>query len=103
MWFKYEAILIKSKKLMHQCPKQHLFNLFQKIYLILKLYNVCGFDLFSILQISLVRIIPYAHVVQILNYCNRIKNDKAAMFKENLCNVQKIIAIYYKNAYEKHQ
>ncbi len=87
---------------MHQCPKQHLFDLFQKLDLILKLSDFCDFDFFAILQISLVKILPYAHVVQILNYCNRIKNN-AAMFKENLCNVQKIITIYYKNAYEKHQ
>lgn len=90
---------------MHQCPKQHLFDLFQKIHLILKLYDFCDFDFdfFAILQISLVRILPYAHVVQILNYSNRIKNNNAAMFKQNLCNVQKITTIYYKNAYEKHQ
>jgi hypothetical protein len=72
MCFKYEGILIKSKKLMHQCPKQHLFNLFQKFHLILKLYDFCDFDFFAILQISLVRILPSAHVVLILNYCNII-------------------------------
>jgi hypothetical protein len=88
---------------MCQCPKQHLFNSFQKFHLILKWYDFCNFDFFAILQISLVSILPYAHVVQILNYCNRIKINNAVMFKENLCNVQKIITIYYKNAYEKHQ
>lgn len=88
---------------MHQCPKEHIFDLCKKLHLILKLYEFCDFEFLAILQISLVRILPYAHVVQILNYCNRIKNNNATMFKENLCNVQKIITIYYKNAYEKHQ